>query len=183
MVLSVHIGRSHLLLIGGVILGVLALTARGPLGIVRVCGPRLHRALDVCAGVLLALAPLVAPLRPGVAGIVAVELAAVSWLRVAMLTRYPLRPERGERDTGAAPTTTTRAAAGGADPSSSPPASEPSTARTPPPQVLSVARGLGRMTATVKRRLPEAQSTLETGARQMGGQAGRLQRAWRRRGH
>jgi hypothetical protein len=164
-VVAVHIGRSVLLLVAAVVLGVLALTSRGPLGLIRACGPRLHAALDVSAAVLLALAPLVRPLRPGVTGIVVIELVAVAWLRLATLTRYsvPARspkagvvtPRPGADDTGAA-------------------------SDGQPGSTLSAIRGLGRMTAGAKNRMPDAKTTLDAGARQVGTHAGRLHRAWRR---
>jgi hypothetical protein len=154
VVLSVHIGHSQLLLIGGSALGLLALTARGPLGIIRLCGPRFHAALDINA-----------------AGIVAVELAALAWLRVAVLTRYPGT---------AAGTTVDDRSPSPPSPPSSPPTEETTVGGTPPAQLLRVAHRLGRSAATARRRLPEAQPTLEAGARRMGEQAGRLRRSWRR---
>ncbi|HXQ75405.1 MAG TPA: hypothetical protein VN791_02830 [Acidimicrobiales bacterium] len=169
VVLSVHIGRSELLLTAGALLGLLALTARGPLGIVRVCGSRLHAVLDVAAGILLAASPLVPALRPGVLGIVAVELVAVTWLRVTMLTRYAARADAPVAATVPPTATVPGPAAGGVRGAGSP---------SGPP--LSAIRGLGRMTAGARNRLPEARATLDAGARRMGGHAGRLQRAWRR---
>jgi hypothetical protein len=159
VVLSVHIGGSTLLLGAGAVLGVLALTARGPLGLIRICGPRLHASLDVIAGVLLALSPLVPHLRPGVVGIVAVEIVALAWLRVTMLTRYAV----------------------GAD---EPPVVGRATARSAATtgSALAAIRSAGRLTAGARRRLPEAQTAFDSGARRIGGQAGRLQRAWRRAG-
>jgi hypothetical protein len=168
VVVSVHIGRSHLLLIGGVIFGLLALTARGPLGIIRLCGMRLHAVLDVTAAVFLAAAPLVGALRPGIAGLVAIEVVAVAWLRVTMLTRYSSRARAGSGDGAVHPTASTADVAG------------PDGAESPPGSVLSAIRGLGRMTAGARTRLPETKVTLDAGARRMGTQAGRLQRAWRR---
>ena len=167
VLMSVHIGRSHLLLIGGVIFGLLALTARGPLGIIRLCGMRLHTVLDVTAAVFLAAAPLIGGLRPGIAGLVAIELVAVAWVRVTMLTRYS---SRADADNGEAATTPSTAAAG----------TRTGAGEAPPGSVLSAVRGLGRMTAGARTRLPEAKVALDSGARRMGGHAGRFQRAWRR---
>ncbi|HXQ58622.1 MAG TPA: hypothetical protein VN799_00945 [Acidimicrobiales bacterium] len=174
VVLSVHIGRSELLLTGGVIFGVLALTARGPLGIVRVCGPRLHAVLDIAAAGFIAVAPLVRPLRPGAVGIVVVELSALAWVRLATLTRYSVG--RGGRSPARAAVAPTLA------PSPLDPGARPSRAPDEPPsgRALSAIRGLGRMTAEAKSRLPEVQPTLDTHARRIGGHTRRLQRAWRR---
>jgi hypothetical protein len=176
VLLSVHIGRSHLLLVAGVVFGLLALTARGPLGLIRVCGRRLHAVLDIGVGLLLAASPLVPALRPGVAGIIAVELAAVALLRVSMLTRYSARLEP-----------TPVAAKAGVVRSDALPAtaidSGPASTDEQPGPTLAAFRGLGRMVAGAQTRLPDAQTALEAGARRAGGQAGRLQRAWRRAGH
>jgi hypothetical protein len=165
VVLSVHLGKSDLLLGAGAVFGLLAVTAHGPLGIVRVCGQRLHRALDVAVAIALALSPLVGTLRPGVVGIVVVELVAVAWLRVATLTRY------APAATKAAPLD--RPAAGGAG------AADHGLSPGPTPTGF---RHLGRMTAGARSRLPGAADALDTGARKLGGHAGRLQRAWRRSG-
>jgi hypothetical protein len=151
-----------------VVLGLLALTARGPMGLVRVCGPRLHLLLDVAAGVLLALSPLVRPWRPGAVGVVAIELVAVAWLRVTMLTRYPGRADHDAVTVG------------------SPAVSEASSTFDDPVggdatgRALTAIRGLGRMTASARSRIPDSQTTLASGARRMGSRAGRWQRAWRR---
>jgi hypothetical protein len=180
VLLSVHIGRSQLLLAAGAIFGLLALTARGPLGLIRVCGRRLHAVLDVVVGVLLAASPLVPALRPGLAGIVAVELAAVATLRVSMLTRYSPRVDPALDPAVISPASGAGRPvgrnAGSATGSGSP--------ETAPPQgpTLSAMRGLGRMVAGAQTRLPDAQVALEAGARRAGGHAGRLQRAWRRAG-
>jgi hypothetical protein len=109
-------------------------------------------------------------LRPGVIGIVVVELVAVGWLRVTMLTRYKVRPDAtagvDTAGTGSAPS-----AAGGHDGSSP---------VGPVGPALAAVRGLGRLTGGARQRLPDAQEALESGARQMGAHTGRLQRAWRR---
>jgi hypothetical protein len=176
VVVSVHIGGSTLLLVAGVVFGVLAVTARGPLGLVRLCGPRLHAVLDIIACLFLALSPLLLPLRPGVAEIVAVEVVAVVWLRVSLLTRYAARatlisdvettqPETSsDAPTTIAPNRPTEPGAPVAGPT------------------LAAIRNAGRITAAARRRLPEAQTALDSGARKVGGQAGRLHRAWRRAG-
>ncbi len=170
---SVHIGGSPLLLAAASVLGLLALTARGPMGVVRVCGARLHAVLDVTAGILLAASPLVPALRPGIVGIVAVELVAVAWLRVVTLTRYTAGVDRRAPTDGADAATTARATAG----------SGAGAEGAPPAPTISAVRRLGRMTAGARTRLPEAGRTLDSSARRMGGHAGRLQRAWRRTTH
>ena len=120
---------------------------------------------------LLAVAPLAPALRPGVAGIVVIELVAVAWVRVTTLTRYGDRADGGDAK-GSVDT----AAAASSGPTQAPAEAGPAEAGP----ALGVIRGLGRMTAGARRRLPDAGVTLDSGARRMGGQAGRLLRAWRR---
>jgi hypothetical protein len=168
--LSVHLGGSAVLLTAAIVLGLLALTARGPLGVVRICGSRLHGILDVVAGVLLALSPLVRALRPGAIGIVAVEVVALAWLRVTMLTRYTARAD--STDSAVAIVAGTEAG--------SVMEAGPGNGETPSGPTLSAVRGLGRMTARARSRLPKRRAALDSGARRMGAGAGRLQRAWRR---
>jgi hypothetical protein len=188
--LSVHIGDSEVLLSAAIVLGLLALTARGPLGVVRICGSRLHGVLDVVAGVLLALSPLVRALRPGTIGIVAIEVVAVAWLRVTMLTRYTARADSTDSAMAVAAGpevgSVTDAGPGSGEASSGPALSGPALsgpALSGPAlsgPALSAVRGLGRMTARARNRLPEGRATLDSGARRMGAGAGRMQRAWRR---
>ena len=92
--------HSGLLLAAAGAFALLAVTARGPLGLARVCGPRLHATLDIVVALAVAAAPLVPALRPDITGIVVVEVAAVAWVRLATLTRYtrlaaPVTPAPG----------------------------------------------------------------------------------------
>jgi hypothetical protein len=175
-VLSVHLDRSHLVLAGGLAIGVLALTARGPLGLVRVCGPRLHGVLDVGVGLALALAPVVGALRPGIAGTVAVEVGALAWLRVTTLTRFA-GPARSARRHGSPPI----GVGGRADQVTGAGAGERTGSPAPPGgPAPGATRALGRMVGGAQRRAPEMHDALQTGARRLGRHAGRLQRTWRR---
>ena len=162
--LSVHIARSGLLLAAAGAFALLAITARGPLGIIRLCGPRLHGALDIAVAVALAAAPILPALRPDATGILVVEVAALAWIRLATLTPYT-RP---------APDSPPSLFAGPV------PGSASDAAATPPPGAA-VARGLGILAGRSARRLPEAEEKLRTGARHAGRHAARL-RAWRKQG-
>jgi hypothetical protein len=84
---GVHVERGGLLFAAAGILAVLALTARGPLSVVRLVGQRLHLVACIALAVLLALALLLPSLRPGAAGIVVVLVAGVGLVRLATLTR------------------------------------------------------------------------------------------------
>ncbi len=85
--ISVHVRGGSLLVAAAAAFAVLAVTAQGPLGLVRLCPQRLHLTLVVAAAVVVAAAPLVPALRPDVEGIIVVEFGAVGLIRVATLTR------------------------------------------------------------------------------------------------
>jgi hypothetical protein len=140
----------------------LAVTARGPLGLARICGPRLHAILDIVVALAVAAAPILPVLRPDITGILVVEVAAVAWIRLATLTRYTRLP------VDAAPASPPTAQALPADP-----------ALPPPPGAVAL-RTLGFLAGRSARRLPEAEEKLHGGARQAGRHAARLQRAWRK---
>jgi hypothetical protein len=85
--ISIHIHSGGLLIGAAVLFMVLAATAGGPLGIVRVCSPRLHLVLVVVAGVLIGLAPIIPAVRPDIQGIIVVEFGVVGLIRFATLTK------------------------------------------------------------------------------------------------
>ncbi len=169
-----HIGRSVLLVVGAAAFGALAVTAKGPLGLIRVCGPRVHAVLDVVVAVGLALAPLLPALRPDAAGIVVVEVVALAWLRMATLTRY--RRPLPTPATGAGASTGVGPVGGTRSPGTEGPGTEG------PGSASVLARNLGLLAGRSSRRLPAAQDRLAEGARQAGRHAGRLARTWRRPG-
>lgn len=104
--LSLHVTRAAVLLGAAAILAAISLTAKGPLGIVRLVGRPAHRALAVVVAAGMALAPLVPVLRPSVAGIAILELGAIGLVRVATLVRVapgaplPTEPEPSGRRAG-----------------------------------------------------------------------------------
>ncbi len=169
--MSVHIAHSGLLLAAAAAFALLALTARGPLGLARVCGPRLHATLDIVVALAVAAAPIVPALRPDITGIVVVEVAALAWVRLATLTRYTRAP---------APADDAPRLAGPpvpADPVTR--GTGPVDVPAPPAPGAVVLRGLGILAGRSARRLPEAEEKLRTGARQAGRHAARLHRTWR----
>jgi hypothetical protein len=83
---SVHVARGGLLVGGGAALLVLAVTADGPLGVVRVCGRRLHRILVMALAVVLAAGCAVAALRPDVEGLLVIGAAVIALLVLAART-------------------------------------------------------------------------------------------------
>jgi hypothetical protein len=179
--LSTHIAHSGLLLVAAGAFALLAITARGPLGLARVCGPRLHATLDIVVALAVAAAPLVRALRPDVIGIIVLEVAALGWLRLATLTRYPraapTRPADGVPHTTDGVTTDAVSLPSSAQSPAPGPAVEASAA---PRSGASVARGLGMLAGRSARRLPEVEEKLHDGARRAGRQAARVQRSWRK---
>lgn len=169
----------------------LAVTARAPLGLARVCGPRLHATLDVVVAVAVAAAPILPALRPDITGIAAVEVAALAWLRLSTLTRYsrPPAPSGGGTLVGDGVTVRNSTVGGvtvSADPVSNNTSALGITARGtghgagPPATGAVVLRGLGILARRSARRLPEAEEKLRGGARQAGRHAARIQRTWRK---
>jgi hypothetical protein len=84
--LSLHVDRGGLLVAGTAAFALLAITANGPLGVVRVVPRRLHVYAVCVVAVVLALAPILPQIRPDVSGIIIIEFAAVGLFRLATLT-------------------------------------------------------------------------------------------------
>jgi hypothetical protein len=141
--LSVHVANGGLLVATAVALTVLAITARGPLGIFRICGQRLHLLLVMMLSGAAALAPIIPALRPDIQGIIVIEFGAVGLLRVSTLTRMDASrpagsPGRRRGGSRVIDTTATVVTAG------APPATTGPGARSGAPAAGSVARQAGR---------------------------------------
>jgi hypothetical protein len=74
---SIHVGRGGILIACGVVLGLLAVFADGPLGAFRVCGQRLHVLLVAGAAIALGALAFVPALRPDAEGLLMIVVAAV----------------------------------------------------------------------------------------------------------
>jgi hypothetical protein len=92
--ISIHVGNSGLLVAVAIALVALAATAQGPLGIFRICPPRLHLVLVVVTASVAAIAPVIPALRPDIEGIIVLEFGAVGLIRVATLTAGPPQATR-----------------------------------------------------------------------------------------
>jgi hypothetical protein len=90
--LSLHVDRGGVLAVAGGIFAALALTADGPLGIVRIFSRKLHVVVVVVAAVVVALSPVVSAIRPDIEGILILEIAAVGIIRLATLVNTDPRP-------------------------------------------------------------------------------------------
>ena len=137
----------------------------------RVCGPRLHAALDIVVPLAVAAGPLLPALRPDVTGVCVVEVTAAAWLRLATLTTYQRAVTSPPAGTGA----------GGPATGRPPPRRARSAPTTATPALARGAvalRALGMLAGRSAGRLPEAEAKLHSGARQAGRHAARLQRAW-----
>jgi len=84
---SVHVSNGGLLVAAAVAFAALAVTARGPLGIVRICGERLHLVLVMATAGTVAVAPVIPALRPDIEGIIVLEFGAIGLMRLATFTR------------------------------------------------------------------------------------------------
>ncbi|HEY2564592.1 MAG TPA: hypothetical protein VGI44_12820 [Acidimicrobiales bacterium] len=95
--LSLHVDRGGLLVAGTGVFALLAITAKGPLGLVRVVPRRLHVYAVCVVAVVLALAPILPQIRPDVSGIIIIEFAAIGLFRLATLTNtiVTVRAPRG----------------------------------------------------------------------------------------
>lgn len=81
--LTVHVHDGGLLVAAAIAFALLALTARGPLGVVKLCGQHLHVVLVVATALAVAVAPVVPAFRPDVQGILVVEFGAFGLVRLA----------------------------------------------------------------------------------------------------
>jgi hypothetical protein len=84
---SAHVARGGLLVAAAIVFAGLALTAQGPLGLLRICGQRLHLVLITVTGAVVALAPVIPALRPDIEGIIVIEFGAIGLIRLATFTR------------------------------------------------------------------------------------------------
>ena len=155
--LTVRTGSDALPLVVAAVAAALALSGRGPLGVVRVVPPTVHVSFVLAVAVLAAASPVVPAFRPGVAGIVLVELAALGLGRAALLTRTS-SPARAS--SVAAPMENVAGSPLEAAPRSD--GAAPSDGRAP---VASTSRGLPEATASLARRTGRVLARLERATR------------------
>ena len=197
--ISVHVNNGGLLVAGAAVLAALAVTARGPLGILRLVGRRLHLILVMAASALILVAPLVPALRPDIEGIIVIVFAAVGLIRLATLTSTDTvtsvgraRPGAGVIDasaTGPSPMATdspmdatSRTSTGTSRPVGATPAGSERADRAPASSIDAAGRWLGRTTgaaaASGKRVIeehgPEANAKVKRSIRSAGRLTGRL---------
>lgn len=178
--MALHISgqmRIALLAAAGAMVAIAVLTD-GPVGALRVLGPRAHQCADVGLMVGLAVSPLAVSGHLDTLAIIVAEAAAVILLRMATLTRY--RPSVGTPGGGLMMRTVRLAAsasrlppAGSGPPpargASRGPASRGRTART-------LGFLAGRVQRETLRQAPRADRAVANGARQLGTLLGRRRR-------
>ncbi len=84
---SAHVARGGVLVAAALALIILAVTARGPIGLVRICSERLHLVLVMAVAAAGAVAPVIPALRPDIEGIIVLEFGAIGLIRLATLTQ------------------------------------------------------------------------------------------------
>jgi hypothetical protein len=176
------------LLAAAAYLVVVAILSRGPLGLVRLLGPRLHQALDLVLVVGLAVSPIFARSDLDVAGVIIAEALAIVLLRLAFRTRYvpapgaigavaararavamdPGRPALAEEIQDRAP-----AASDEGEGEALPPTAKPQTTDR---RVPTTAWTLGVLAARARRRAAGPDRALGEGARRLGTALGRANR-------
>jgi hypothetical protein len=189
---SLHVRGSmgKVLLAAAAYLVVLAMLSRGPLGAIRILGPRLHRALDLVLVVGLAVSPIIVRSNIDVAGVIVAEALAIVVLRLAFRTHYLPAPVpariAGATSRPAAPMEADPPRARVAEADGSPPPATPGGGDGAPPgaakpparprPVPSTAWTLGVLAARARRRGNGADRALGAGARRLGTALGRSNR-------
>jgi hypothetical protein len=173
---SAHVVRGGLLVAGAIVFTGLALTARGPFGLMRICGQRLHLILITVAGAVVALAPVIPALRPDLEGIIVVEFGAIGLIRLATFTRSDDGGRVVSKRTGSAVIDVRATVVSPADPRSA-------RARpTGPTSSGAAARWVGRTAAVVAesgkraaaKHRPAAEARVKQSIRSVGRIAGRV---------
>jgi hypothetical protein len=145
---SIHVHNAGLLVGAALAFFALAVTAQGPVGLVRICSQPVHLALVMGVSVLVALGPLLPALRPDIEGIIVLEFGAVGLFRVCMLTRTTSSSGPIVAGGGPGPTVidaTARVAEAAASTTTGAPGARPSPP-TAPSSYDAAARWVGRTT-------------------------------------
>ena len=178
---SVHVGNSGLLVAAAVVFAALAVTADGPLGLVRICRPWLHLTLLVAVAAVVAVAPLVPSLRPDVEGIIVLEFGAVGLIRLATLTDMgpSPRPSWLSRRSDPSVIDATATVTSGPGAGARPPAARAGPRRRPPgPPPGRAGRAVGAASASGRRAAarhrPAAEEQMRRAVRRAGRFTGRF---------
>ena len=171
---SVHVARGGVLAACGILLGLLTLSLKAPLGVLRICSPRLHLVLIRVLALSMAATVAVPTSRSDPEGIVIMLFAAVALVmlstRTAVTVGWGRRPKWGRG--GVIDTTATVARTG------TPPTPAVSDDEDTDSAVRRAGRSTGAVAAAGKRavdqRRPVVEDQVRKGLRAAGRLAGRL---------
>jgi hypothetical protein len=163
--ISAHIHDGGLLVASALAFLVLAVSANGPLGIVRICAQPVHVTVTIAVAIAAALAPIIPGIRPDIEGVIVLEFGAAGIIRVATLTQITGIPRTGpsSRRFGSKVIDTTATVA---DPTASANRNGPKTGDDSPtgtgpsrngPATDAAARWVGRTAGAAARHWPEAE--------------------------
>jgi membrane protein implicated in regulation of membrane protease activity len=171
---SVHVAHGGLLVVAGVLLAVLALTADGPIGVLRVCGQRLHRSLVVVLAVAMGVVALVPASRPDTEGVLMIAFAVVALVYLATRTTVTPRGRRrrGRRAADGEPVIDATATV--VTPTGDPPADAPPPGSDPDSALRRAGRTAGAASAAGRRAVDEHRPQVEDQVRRTLRGAGRL---------
>lgn len=178
--ISVHVSNGGLLLGAAAAFAALAVTANGPVGLVRICGPWLHMTLLVAVAAVVAVAPIVPSLRPDVEGIMVIEFGAIGLIRLATLTEMGPTPRPSWLSRGNQPSVIDATATVTSGTSAGPTA--PDKDRTPGSSTGAAARKAGRVVGAASvsgrraaaRHRPAAEDQMRRAIRRAGRFTGRF---------
>ena len=174
---SVHVGRGGLLIAGGVVFGLLALTADGPLGVFRICSQRLHVLLVAGAAIALGALAFVPYLRPDIEGVlvIAAAVVAIVFLATRTATSAGRSGRRSRRVAGRGPVIdATATVVPPSDPAPGPPddAGDPDSALRRAGRTTGAAAAVGKR--VVDERRPQVEDQVKRTLRGAGRLAGKL---------
>ena len=180
--ISAHIHNGGLLVAAALAFVVLAVSADGPLGIVRVCAQPLHVAVTIAVAIVAALAPVIPAIRPDIEGLIVLEFGAVGIIRVATLTQITASPRtnpssRRHRSKVIDTTATVVDPAGSASRDGSTAGDDTRTGTGTPrngPATDAAARWAGRTAGAAAKHRPEAEAQVRRTIRGAGRLAGKV---------
>lgn len=170
---SIHVGRGGILVVGGIVIGLLAVVADGPLGVVRIVGQRLHVLLVAGTALVLGALAAVPRFRPDVEGLLVVGAAVVAIVFLATRTMTdPSRRGRRSRRAGRGPVIDATATVVPPAPGAAAPVPDP--AEDPDSALRRAGRSTGAAAAAGRKAVEEHRPAVEDQVKRTLRGAGRL---------
>ena len=171
---SVHVAKGGVLAASGILLGLLALSLKAPLGVLRICSPRLHIVLIRVLAASMASTVVMPASRSDLEGIVIMLFATVALVMLSTRTAVVVgRGRRFKRGRGGAIDATATVARTG-----TPPAPSTSVDDDPDTAIRRAGRSTGAVAAAGRRAVDQGRPVFEDqfkkGLRGAGRLAGRL---------